>query len=103
MQKRRFRTDASVSASAIAELRTRGPKGLDAVMYEYAADIDHFVKTGESSDRWKRISLAIDAVAMQKDAFASGLFWYTDLDQAKKAAKDRHRPILSLRLLGKFE
>ena len=92
--------DASVSASAIAELRTRGPKGLDAVMAEYAADIDRFVKTGESSDKWKRISSAIDAVAMQKDAYASGLYWYTDLDQAKKAAKDRNRPILSLRLLG---
>jgi hypothetical protein len=30
------------------------------------------------------------------------LFWYTDLDQAKAAAKREGKPILSLRLLGKL-
>jgi len=37
---------------------------------------------------------------MQKDAYASHLYWYTDLDEAKRAAKAQNKPILTLRLLG---
>ena len=42
----------------------------------------------------------IDAVAQQKDAWASGLFWHTDLAAARADARRDGRPILSLRLLG---
>ncbi|MGC4031240.1 MAG: hypothetical protein QM754_05770 [Tepidisphaeraceae bacterium] len=45
----------------------------------------------------------VDAVAGQKDAAVSRLFWYTDLDQALAAAKASGRPVLSLRLLGKLD
>ena len=38
----------------------------------------------------------------QRDCHASRLFWYTDFDQAKAAAKREGKPILSLRLLGKL-
>jgi hypothetical protein len=41
-------------------------------------------------------------VSGQRDCHASRLFWYTDLDQAKAAAKPTGKPILSLRLLGKL-
>ncbi len=41
-----------------------------------------------------------DAVAMQKDAYTSHLYWYTDLDAAKAVAKKQNKPILTLRLLG---
>ena len=53
--------------------------------------------------RWLHIAAAIDAVAAQKDAWASGLYWYTDLEAAKAAAKASGKPILSLRLLGTLD
>jgi hypothetical protein len=49
--------------------------------------------------RWK---VVLDAVAQQKDAEYSGLYWYTDLGEAQAAAKREKKPILSLRLLGKL-
>ena len=42
----------------------------------------------------------LDQVAGQKDAQYSGLFWYTNLDEALAAAQKENKPILSLRLLG---
>ena len=45
---------------------------------------------------------ALDQVSGQRDCHASRLFWYTDLDEAKSAAQREHKPILSLRLLGKL-
>lgn len=45
----------------------------------------------------------IDAAAHQRDAFASGLFWHTDLAAAQAEAKRTKRPILSLRLLGRLD
>jgi len=46
--------------------------------------------------------LALDEVSQQKDSYLSGLYWYTDFDQAKAAARAAGKPILSLRLLGKL-
>jgi hypothetical protein len=57
----------------------------------------------DPAERWKRLSAAIDTVAAQKDAAYSGLYWYTDLEKAKAAAKESHKPILSLRLLGTLD
>ncbi|MBV9217671.1 MAG: hypothetical protein JO053_15995 [Acidobacteria bacterium] len=93
-------TNADTSAAAIKELRAIGSTGLDALFVKYSADIDCFASTGDATDEWKRIANAIDTVAMQKDAYASHLYWYTDLDQAKLAAKKANKPILTLRLLG---
>src|SRR5207247_2076765 len=56
-------------------------------------------KTDES---WGRLKAALEAVSQQRDCEASKLFWFTDLDQAKAAAKVAGQPILSLRLLGKL-
>jgi len=92
--------DASASVPAIAELRAMGSVGLDALFVKYATDIGTLTKTGESTDSWKRIANALDAVAMQKDAYTSHLYWYTDLEEAKRAAKAQKKPILTLRLLG---
>jgi hypothetical protein len=93
-------TNSESAKIAIAELRALGPKGLDALMTQHAAQINRFKETGNATEEWRRISTAIDAVAMQKDAYAAGLFWETDLDAAIKLAKDGDKPILSLRLLG---
>lgn len=92
--------DAAASKAAIAELRDMGQKGLDALMTQNAAAISQYARTGEHTPEWDRVANAIDSVAMQKDAYASGLYWFTDLEQAKDEADARNRPILSLRLLG---
>ena len=88
------------AVSAINQLRAMREEGLEALFEIYAADIRRFNETAEGGGDWKRIAFAIDSVAMQKDAYASRLFWYTDLEQAVLAAKSRNKPILSLRLLG---
>lgn len=88
------------AASAINQLRSMRQEGLDALFETYAADIKRFGETGSGDDDWKRIASAIDSVAMQKDAYASQLYWFTDLEEAKRVAKDKSKPILSLRLLG---
>ncbi len=92
--------DASTSSAAISELRGMGYTGLDALFTRYADDIDQFVRTGEATGEWKRVAAALDTVAMQKDAYTSHLYWYTDLEAAKAAAKKANKPILTLRLLG---
>lgn len=92
--------DQRASAVATAELRAMGAVGLDALFVKYAADIERFTKTGEADDAWRRIANAIDTVAMQKDAYASHLYWYTDINEAKRVARERNKPVLTLRLLG---
>jgi hypothetical protein len=54
---------------------------------------------------WERAALEarLDRVCAQKDCAASRLFWYTDLEEAKKAARRLHRPILALHLLGRLD
>ncbi|HEX8249134.1 MAG TPA: hypothetical protein VF599_13235 [Pyrinomonadaceae bacterium] len=86
--------------SAINQLRALRQEGLDALFETHAADIKRFGETGEATDDWNRVAYAIDGVARQKDAYASQLFWFTDLEQAKMTAKAQNKPILSLRLLG---
>jgi hypothetical protein len=92
--------DSTVSTEAVKNLRALGKDGLEALVQAYAGEITKFSQTGEATDQWKRIAAALDAVAMQKDAYASNLFWFTDLEEAKKQADKSNKPILSLRLLG---
>src|ERR1041385_6316397 len=77
-------------------LRAMGQSGLNDLIAAYA-DVSH------NDARWPRIASAIDAVAMQKDAWASHLYWYTDLVMAKQEARRSGTPILSLRLLGTLD
>ncbi len=44
----------------------------------------------------------IDQIGGQRGCSVSQLYWYTDLAEAKAAAKQSGRPILSLRMLGKL-
>ena len=94
--------ELSESNVAIAELRSLGPSGLDALMTHYANQIKAHVEnptTGTTAE-WHRITHALDAVSQQKNSYLSGLYWYKDLNEAKKAAAVGNKPILSLRLLG---
>ena len=95
--------DAAASAAADKELRALGKEGLDALVQAYAAEIARFSPAGETGEDWKRIAFALASVAAQKDAYASRLFWHTDLEAAKKAARAQNKPILSLRLLGNLD
>lgn len=67
------------------ELRARGPAVVDELL------------AGEVEDA------VLDRVCAQKDCRFSGLYWYTDLEEAKAAARHLGRPIVSLRLLGRLD
>jgi hypothetical protein len=88
------------AVTAIKSLREMGKDGLDVLFQTYSAEIVQFSKNGEANGNWRQIAFALDSVAMQKDAYASHLFWFTDLAEAQKQADKSNKPILSLRLLG---
>jgi hypothetical protein len=96
--------NAAESAPALAELRAMGPAGLNALFQTHAREINEQISNPPlaATPEWKRLSAALDTVSQQKDSYLSGLYWYTDLDQAKAAARASGKPILSLRLLGKL-
>jgi len=96
--------NSAESAPAIAELRAMGPAGLKALFQTYAREINEQVANPllATTPEWQRLSAALDGVSQQKDSYLSGLYWYTDFDQAKAAARAAGKPILSLRLLGKL-
>jgi len=79
----------------VAELRRRGPAALDALLARYDA-------TPPGEER-QRLETLIDRVAGQRYATVSRLYWYTDLDDARVAARAAGKPILSLRLLGRLD
>ena len=97
------------SEIAVKKLRAAGPAGLKALSEVYSNQIARHLEAAGAGkpladDRsWERIRTAFDAVGAQRDDYASQLFWYTDLESAKAAARESGRPILSLRLLGKLD
>lgn len=94
------------ASEAIQRLRAQGPGVMDVLFEQYAKEILVIRGRNGSDDaldpKVDRVRRLLDAVAQQKDAYSSGLFWYTDIDQARKAAKDSGMPILALRMLGKL-
>ncbi|MBH8577290.1 hypothetical protein I8752_30860 [Nostocaceae cyanobacterium CENA369] len=76
------------------QLRTQGPNGLDKFLS---------IHLKELTNASPQMHQALDALCQQKDCYASKLYWYTDLEQAKAAAKASNKPILSLRLLGRLD
>jgi hypothetical protein len=106
--------DPQVATEAIDALRAAGPDGLAALLTAQAVDVALLREAplDASPDRidglrsdpaLQRLRDAIDRVAAQRDAFASGLYWYTDLSAAQAEATRTGRPILSLRLLGRLD
>jgi hypothetical protein len=86
-------SDVQAARSAIASLRDLKDEGVQAFWTTYQAQLP--------SDRHLRSVL--DRICLQKDCDTSRLYWYTDLSQAKAAAKSSGKPILSLRLLGHLD
>jgi hypothetical protein len=83
------------SAAEIARLRAEGPPALAALL----ADFDK-LDLGPARDA---LAATIDKVAGQRYATVSRLFWHTDLEAAKQAARASGKPILSLRMLGRLD
>ncbi|HSE33470.1 MAG TPA: hypothetical protein VLA93_17995 [Pyrinomonadaceae bacterium] len=96
--------DVNEAAAAIAELRSLGPAGLESLLEGNREAIDQHIEnpTLKSTPEWTRITAALDGVSQQKDSYLSGLYWYTNLSEARRAATIAGKPILSLRLLGKL-
>jgi hypothetical protein len=98
-----------VSAMAIRRLRAEGPEGLDALFKAHAGLIQKHQRgvaqpvIEEQPSEWERLKVALDAVGAQHDCYASHLYWYTDFEKAKAAARASGKPILSLRLLGNLD
>jgi hypothetical protein len=81
-------------AKTIAALRAKGVDGLQQVLREY----DHAQPAARTA-----LAATVDAVAAQRYATVSRLYWYTDLDAAKAEAQRTNRPILALRMLGRLD
>ena len=94
--------DAAQRADAIARLRAAGPAGLDAMFNVYGSQIEPSGAARTKDADWEELRAAIDTIGQQRDCYASHLYWYTDLESAKAAARVLGKPILSLRLLGKL-
>ena len=96
--------NAAERDAAIAQLRAAGPAGLDALFETHAEEIARQLSAapGDAArdSAWLRLSAALDRVSRQRDSFASRLYWHTDFEEAKRAARAAGKPILSLRLLG---
>jgi hypothetical protein len=88
--------------TAITKLRAMGPAGLEVLLVTYSEEIKRAVEglAPANDATWHRLTTALDSVSQQRNSYSSGLYWYTDLDAAKTAAKASGKPILSLRLLG---
>jgi hypothetical protein len=78
----------------VTGLRKQGPSGLQAFLKSHASQLN---------SPSPQLRAALDELCQQRDCYASKLYWYTDLEQAKAAAKTSGKPILSLRLLGRLD
>jgi hypothetical protein len=74
----------STSADDVAQLRLGGQSSVDAL-------------------HTSTPNALLDRVCAQKDCHASRLFWYTDLDAAKEAARVSGRRVISLHMLGRLD
>jgi hypothetical protein len=98
--------NGEISMVAIRYLRAAGYKGLDALFTTHYPKLRSLMARTSplalalADADLERILYAIDAVAMQKDALNSKLFWHTSLDNAKREAQATGKPILTLRMLG---
>ncbi len=96
--------DDNVAATeAVSALRQAGQAGLDALCAVHDRLLAAVKKSGVKPDpRIGKLRASIDEVAQQRDACASRLYWFTDLDEAMWQASASGKPILSLRLLGRL-
>src|SRR3954463_16525407 len=65
------RANPTESLAAIAELRSRGPAGLEALFSAHASLIERHTSNSlePSTEEWERLTVALDAVSQQKDSY----------------------------------
>lgn len=85
-------TKTSKLTQEVTKLRQQGATGLKTFLKSHINDFTS-----------PQIKTALDQLCQQRDCYASQLYWYTDIEQAKAAAKTSGKPILSLRLLGRLD
>ena len=83
---------------SIHKLRAMGERGLSLLLDKY----NSLYPTISLRER-KKMLRVIDQVSGQKHAAFCKLYWYKNLELAKKAAAVAKKPILLLRLLGKLD
>src|SRR6185503_12907445 len=83
-------TDDAVSTAGISAFRSMGQYGLNRIcgVYDRLAAGQSIDGVIASTENLQRLSRAIDAVARQRDAAASRLFWHTDLNQAIEQSRN---------------
>lgn len=99
-QKVAYGEESKANPMTVESLREAGTAGLEKALAAYDR-----VRLGAAKPQpgeLQRLSAEIDRIAAQRHATISRLYWYTDLDEAKRAAKQAGKPILSLRMLGKL-
>ena len=79
------------STGTLAALRQAGPAGMNALLAACPDGDCHGAKD------------VLDRVCGVRDCADIRLFWYTDLEAAKAAARAAGKPILSLRLMGRLD
>lgn len=99
--------------AVVAQYRAQGPQGLQTLFDELDPLLAHLEDARQGSGtpeqiasleaQVERLERLIDAVGRQRYCSVSRLYWYTDWDQAKQAALQSGKPILSLRMLGNLD
>ncbi|MDM9581432.1 MULTISPECIES: hypothetical protein [unclassified Nostoc] len=92
--------ETSKLSQEVSVLRKQGPKGLEVFLKSHAKTLN--TASSGAALPSPALRLALDELCQQRDCYASRLYWYTDIEQAKAAAKTSGKPILSLRLLGRL-
>jgi hypothetical protein len=85
----------AVSTATVVGDSASAPKALDSLLELYDREPEGPAKEKRAAQ--------IDALAHQKYATVSRLYWYTDLASAREAARAQGRPILHLRMLGRLD
>jgi len=89
--------------AAAARLREMGPPGLARLMDRVKNVEQQLAVTpndAQLKDTLAALDRALEQVGGAKYCRQSGLYWYTDLERAKAAARAEGKPILALRMLG---
>jgi hypothetical protein len=93
--------EISKLSQEVSVLRKQGPKGLQVFLKSHANTLN--INFSDTVIPSSALRVALDELCQQRDCYASRLYWYTDIEQAKAAARTSGKPILSLRLLGRLD
>ena len=86
----------------ISEYRSQGTAGIDRFLKSNGGEMAQ-LRSQPDNPRWQQLNLTLDRICKQRDCYASRLYWHTDIEAAKQAARASGKPILSLRLLGNLD